>query len=109
MANARKRTTRHAPDGRVVDSPLEGLTLHVVKDFGRIGASDVQEVKRRLRLLARSFDPETDLRKMERDARRVLQEKGIEPVAARLDARPRRRPFFTSDVSRVYSSPKKIA
>jgi hypothetical protein len=91
-----KTRTRHAPDGRAVESSLEGLTLHVVKDFGRVGVSDVQEVKRRLRLLSRAVDPETALTKMEADARRVLRRKGVEPatlesasdLAARLEKEP---------------------
>jgi hypothetical protein len=86
-----KARTRHAPDGRVVDSPLEGLTLHIVEDFGRLSTHDVRELKARLRL---ADDPETDLRKMETGARRILQKKKF--ATARLAARPHTSEYFAA-------------
>jgi hypothetical protein len=70
------RVTRHAPDGRVVTSPREGLTLYTHARSYR-GTKGAKAALREWKRMAPYFDPDLYLKTLQDEARRALGSKGL--------------------------------
>lgn len=105
--------TRHGPDGRVVESPLDGLTLHRVirgqrlrKVGGAPGSFYPGAVRRLFDKIARNNDPEPILKRFDREVLAVLRAKGIRPrrsraqpwLALRVADRPHTQEWFAAKI-----------